>query len=191
MDGSNRKHIVVLPPETREHLESVARNGSAPAKKIMHARVLLMSDQQHPAGRYHDDQIAAALGIHINTVARIRTRFVLHGEGPTLDRKPRATPPVPPKLDGRAEAMLVAVCCSPPPQGQVRWTLHLLQQEMVGRKIVTSLCRETIRQTLKKTHYNLGASSDSASRNATRPASSHRWSRCSIFTPSRPTTRSR
>lgn len=191
MDGSNRKHIVVLPAEARERLEVMARNGSAPAKKITHARVLLMSDQQHPAGRYHDDQIAAALGIHINTVARIRTRFVLHGEAPALERKPRVTLPVPPKLDGRAEARLVALCCSPAPQGQVRWTLSLLQQEMVGRKIVTSISRETIRKTLKKTRCNLGASSDSASRNATRPGSSPRWSKCSISTPSRPTIRSR
>ena len=190
MDGSNHKHIVVLTPETRERLESIARNGSAPAKKIAHARVLLMSDQQHPAGRYHDDQIAGALGLHINTVARIRTRFVLHGEGPALDRKPRATPPISPKLDGRAEAMLVAICCSPAPQGQVRWTLHLLQQEMVGRKIVTRISRETLRKTLKKTRCSLGANSDSASQNATRPGSSPRWSRCSISTPSRPTTRS-
>ena len=67
-----------------------------------------------------------------------------------MDRKRRATPPIQPKLDGRAEAMLVAICCSDPPEGRVRWTLGLLQQEMVGRKIVTSICCETIRKTLKK-----------------------------------------
>ncbi len=60
------------PHEARERLESITRNGSAPAKKIQHARVLLMSDQDHPAGRYHDQQIAALLGIHVNTVAGIR-----------------------------------------------------------------------------------------------------------------------
>jgi len=191
MDGSNRKHTVELTGEARERLESITRNGSAPAKKILHARVLLMSDLHHPTGRYHDDQIAAALGIHVNTVARIRTRFVLQGEGPALDRKRRPMPPIPPKLDGRAEAMLVAICCSTPPQGRVRWTLHLLQQEMVGRKIVTRICRETIRKTLKKTCCSLGASSDSASPNATRPGSLHRWSRCLMSTPNRPTKMSR
>ena len=191
MDGSNRKHAVVLTAEARERLESITRNGSAPAKKILHARVLLMSDQQHPAGRYHDEQIAAALGIHINTVARIRTHFVLQGEAPALDRKMRPTSPVPPKLDGRAEATLVAICCSAPPQGQVRWTLHLLQQEMIGRNIVMSICRETIRKTLKKTRCSLGVRSDSAFPDATRPGSSPRWSRCSTCTLSRPTTRSR
>ena len=119
MDGSN-KFIVQLSAEARERLESITRNGSAPAKKILHARVLLMSDQHHASGRYHDHQIAAALGIHVNTVARIRKLFVQHGEQPAVDRKPRLTPPVPPKIDGKTEAMLVAVCCSKPPDGQTR-----------------------------------------------------------------------
>jgi hypothetical protein len=150
MKRSNRKYAVVLTPETRQRLESITRNGRAPAKKIQHARILLMSDTHHPAGRYHDAQIAAILGMHVNTVARIRKRFVCEGEGPALDRKKRRTPPIPPKLDGRAEAMLVALCCSDPPAGRARWSLRLLQQEMVGRKIVTSICCETIRKTLKK-----------------------------------------
>jgi transposase len=189
MDGT--KYVVDLTPEARARLEGVARNGSAPAKKIMHARVLLMSDQHHPGGRYHDHQIATALGIHINTVARIRKAYVRRGEGPALQRKPRLTPPTPPKLDGHHEALLVAICCSPPPQGQVRWTLSLLRQEMLGRKIVTSICRETIRKTLKKTRCGRGASDASAFPSGMPHASSPRWSRSWISTPSRWTTSGR
>lgn len=184
MDGSP-KHTVELCAEARERLENITHNGSAPAKKILHARVVLMSDQRHEAGRYHDHEIADALGIHINTVARIRKLFVLQGEQPALDRKVRLTPPVPPKIDGKAEAMLVAICCSPPPDGRVRWTLNLLQQEAVGRKIVTSICRETIRKTLKKTRLHLGASNVSAFPNAMRPASWRRWNRSWTSTPGR------
>ena len=185
MNTSHRKHVVVLTAEARERLESITRKGRAPAKKILHARVVLMSDANHPAGRYHDKEIATILGIHVNTVARIRTRFVLHGERPALERKKRVMPPTSPKLDGRAEALLVAICCSPPPEGRVRWTLRLLQQEMVGRRIVTRICCETIRQALKKTSCNLGASSDSVSRNGIRPGSSRRWNKCSMPTPGR------
>lgn len=181
MDGST-KYIVQLTPEIRGRLESVARNGSSPAKKILHARVLLMSDQHHEAGRYHDHEIATALGAHINTVARIRKLFVQQGEAPALDRKPRLTPPVQPKLDGHAEAALIALCCSPPPDGHVRWTLNLLRHETVGRKIVTSVSRETIRKTLKKTRWRHGANSASAFPNATRRVLSRRWSRCSTST---------
>jgi len=191
MDGPKHKYTVVLTPETRQHLESITHNGGAPAKKILHARVLLLSDSNHPAGRYHDDQIAAILGLHVNTVARIRTRFVLQGEGPALDRQGRATPPIPPKLDGRAEALLVAICCSPAPEGQCRWTLSLLQKEMVGRRIVTRICRETIRKTLKKTCCSLGVSSGSASPNGIGPGSSRRWNRCWTPTPGRSTRTSR
>ena len=185
MKGPNRKYAVELTAEARAGLESIARNGTAPAKKILHARVLLMSDQHHPAGRYPDDQIAAALGLHVNTVARIRTRFVLQGEGPALDRKPRSSPPCPAKLDGRGEAVLVAICCSAAPSGRTRWTLRLLQQEMVGRKIVTSISRETIRKTLKKTCCGLGVRSGFASPNAMRLGLSPRWRKCSTSTPSR------
>jgi transposase len=190
MAGANSKYRVVLSQETRQRLELITRNGSSPAKKILHARVLLMSDSEHPAGRYHDREIAGALGVHVNTVARIRKRFVLQGEGPALNRKPRPTPPTPPKLDGRAEAILVAICCSPPPEGRTRWTLTLLQEEMVGRRVVSSICCETIRKTLKKMCCNLGGSSDSVSPNVTQPGLSHRWSRSWTSMPRRRTTRS-
>ena len=180
MDGL--KYVVDLNPPTREHLEQIVRNGSSPAKKIMHARVLLLSDEHHPAGRYHDHQISRILGLHINTVARIRKAFVLQGQQPALERKRREIGPIPPKLDGHGEAQLIAICCSNPPQGRVRWTLSLLQKELIGRKIVTSICCETVRKTLKKTCSNRGASSVSAFPSVTAPASWRRWSRCSIFT---------
>jgi hypothetical protein len=183
--NSPRKYKVCLSAEQRQSLESFTRNGVAPAKKIQHARVLLLSDSDHPHGRYTDAQIASILGMHRNTVARVRTRFVREGEKPALDRRVRDTPPTPPKLDGQAEATLVAICCSAPPEGRVRWTLQLLRQEMVGRQIVTSICRETIRKTLKKTSFNPGESSGSASLSGMRPDSSHRWNRCSTPTASR------
>ena len=190
MDGST-KYAVRLAAAARRRLEAVARNGSAPAKKVWHARVLLMSDQDHDAGRYHDSQTAAALGLHVNTVARVRKRFVLEGEAPALDRRPRLTPPTPPKLDGHAEAALVATCCSAPPAGRARWTPELLRGETVGRGVVASVCRETVRTHLKKAASSPGGSGGSASRNRTRRGSSPRWSRCSTSTPGRPTPTSR
>ena len=193
MDGPRpRKYVVELKPEERRRLEDLVRNGSgAPAKKVTHARVLLMADRDHPAGRYRDHQIARALGMHVNTVANVRKAFVLRGERPALDRKRREAPPVPPKLDGAAEAQLVAICCSPPPAGRARWTLGLLCAELSGRKVVTSVCRETVRKALKKTCCGPGGRSGSASPNATRPGSSRRWSRCSTSTRCRPTRPSR
>jgi hypothetical protein len=144
MDGA-RKRAVRLTAEQRERLEGITRNGNSSAKRIMHARVLLMSDQDHPQGRYKDAQIGKHLGVCEKTVARIRSTFVRCGEAVALDRKVRESPPVPPKLDGAAEATLVAICCSPPPAGRARWTLSLLAEELVSRKVVTRICKETVR----------------------------------------------
>jgi hypothetical protein len=181
-----RKYEVRPSAEQRERLEGVTRNGRAPAKKIRHARVLLMSDRDHPAGRWHDAQIAAASGMHLNTVARVRKRFVLQGEAPALDRKPRLTPPVPPKIDGRVEAHLVAVCCSPPPAGRACWTMRLLADELVARRLVASISAEAVRLRLKKRGCRpRGGSSASASPSGRAAGSSRAWRKCSTSTPRR------
>jgi transposase len=178
---------VVLTPEQRTRLEDITRNGSAPAKKIRHAQVLLLSDGGRPGGRLTRDQIAQRLDMHVNTVDRIRRRFVTEGEAPALDRKPRLTPPVPAKIDGRVEAHLVAICCSQAPEGRTRWTLQLLADELKHRGLVTHVCAETVRQALKKPNCSLGGSSAGASPSATTPASSRRWKTSSTCT--RPRTR--
>jgi hypothetical protein len=174
MDGS-RKTVVRLTAEERERLDEITRNGSDSAKRIMHARVLLMADQDHPNGRYKDAQIAAALGVHVNTVARIRCKFACQGEQAAVDRKVRATPPVPAKVDGALEAQLIAVCCTPAPEGRRHWTMSLLADELMKRKLVVQIGRETVRVTLKKTAVSPGEPSGSASRSAMRPGSWLRW----------------
>src|SRR4051794_37087044 len=108
---------VVLSAEQRERLTEITRNGQVPAKKIRHAQVLLLSDGQRSGGRLTRDQIAEQLGMHVNPVDRTRKRFAPEGEAPPLNRKPRVTPPHPPKIDGRVEAHLVAICCSQAPEG--------------------------------------------------------------------------
>lgn len=113
-----------------------------------HANVLLMADDNAVAGRWRDEDISQALNMHINTVASIRKKFVLEGVKPALQRKYRETPPNPPKLDGKQEAHLIAICCSDPPAGRVRWTMQLLAKELVARKIIISISRETIRNRL-------------------------------------------
>ena len=128
------------------------------------------------------DPIAQRLDMHVNTVDRIRKRFVTEGEAPALDRKPRLTPPVPPKIDGRVEAHLVAICCGKAPEGRTRWTLKLLADELRRRDLVTQVCAETVRKALKKTSCSPGARNAGASRSATTPASSPRWRTSSTCT---------
>ena len=142
---------VLLDPQQRESLAEITRNGHAPAKKIRHAQVLLLSDHNRPGGRMTGPEVAAVLGMHVNTVARIRKRFSTEGERPALERKRRETPPVPAIVDGRVEAHLIAICTGPPPEGRVRWTMDLIAEEVVRRGVVESISGETVRVALKKT----------------------------------------
>lgn len=166
-----RKYVVRLTAEQRDRLVDLTRTGSAPVRKLSHARVLLLADADHPDGQRPDTYIATALGLHVNGVAKIRKRFTLDGEAPALDRKRRETPPVPPKVDGRVEAHLVAICCSKAPEGRARWTLSLLAKELTRRGFVTSISLETVRKTLKKTNCSRGGSSAGASPSVSRRGS--------------------
>ena len=165
------QYPVELTDEQRERLGRLTRTGSAPVSKVRHARVLLLSDGGRPSGRLTRDAIAEALGMHVNTVDRLRKRFVLEGEEPALNRKVRAEPPTPAKIDGRAEAHLVAICCLAAPKGRTRWTLQLLADELKRRGLVTSVSIETVRTTLKKTRCNPGGSSVGALRSGNRRGS--------------------
>lgn len=176
---------VMLSSEQRERLTDITRNGHAPVKKIRHAQVLLLSDGNRTGGRLTRDQIAEQLDMHVNTVDRIRKRFVTEGEAPALNRKPRATPPHPPKIDGRVEAHLVAICCSKAPEGRTYWTLQMLADELKQRRLVTTVCVETVRKALKKTNCSRGGRSAGASPSGTGPGSSPRWKTSSTCTPSR------
>lgn len=178
---------VFLSDEQRQRLTDVTRHGSAPVRKVRRAQVLLWSDRHREGGRLSRTEIGQRLGMHVNTVDRIRKAFVLDGEVPAIQRKARLTGPTPPRLDGRGEAQLVAICCSPPPEGRTRWTLTLLAHELKARSIVTSICAETVRQMLKKTSCSPGGRRPGASPNATPPASWPKWNRSWMSTPPRPT----
>ena len=87
----------------------------------------------------------------MQTIENIRVRFVTEGFEPTLERKKRAEPPTDCKLDGEAEAKLIAMRLGKPPAGYGHWTLRLLAEEMIALEIVESISYETVRRTLKKT----------------------------------------
>jgi hypothetical protein len=173
---------VLLTSEQRTALEEITRNGRNSAKKIRRAQVLLWSDVNREGGRLSSREIAEQLGMHDNSVDRIRKQFVLEGEGATLERKVRATPAVAAKIDGQVEAHLIAICCGPAPEGRARWTLTLLANELKRKGLVTSVCAETVRTALKKTNLSLGGSSVGAFPIGTRHGSSHRWKRFSMST---------
>ena len=186
MPNPANKMRVCLTPDQREKFEAICRQQSVPVAILRRARIMLLADEGQLGGCWPDHEIAAEVGVCERQVVRIRQRFVREGDA-ALERKPR--PSVPGKLDGVAEAHLVRLCCSTPPEGRDRWTLQLLCDELGRLQIVESVCRETVRKCLKKTRCSLGGSSGSASRRRTGPGSLPIWRRSWTSTKS-PTTRS-
>jgi transposase len=150
-----KKYRVKLTNEEREHLEGLISRGTVAARKATHARILLHADESSDAGYFKDEDIAEVLHIGRVTVERVRKRFVEEGLESALIPKPR-TRHRPKKLDGEAEAFLVATACSKAPEGRTDWTLQLLADRLVECQVVDSISAEAVRQVLKKTRSNPG-----------------------------------
>ncbi len=151
-----KKYQVTLTGEERNSLQALIAAGKAAAKKLLHARILLKADAAAGAPAWTDARIADALEVHPNTVERLRERFVEQGLDAALGRKKQDRPSRARTLDGQAEARLIAVACSEPPLGRVRWTLRLLADKLVELEIVDTVSTETIRRALKKTNSSRG-----------------------------------
>ena len=150
-----KKYIVTLKDEERGALRAMIATGKASARKLMHARVLLKAERRKKHREWEDTRIAAALEVSVSTIEKVRQRLVEEGfEAALVPRPPRRE--YARKLDGKAEAHLIALACSTPPDGHGRWTLRLLADRMVRLDHVDSLSHETVRQVLKKTRSSRG-----------------------------------
>ena len=170
-----KKYKVTLTAEERQHLSGLIASGKAAARKLAHARVLLHADAAPGGPAWTDERIAEAVAVGRATVERVRQRFVEQGLAAALSRKQQDRPSRPRKLDGRAEARLIALACSAPPQGRKEWTMRLLADKLVELEVVDTVCDETVRQALKKTISDRGSSRRGASRPTPMPNSSGAW----------------
>ena len=135
-----RKYVARFTSQQRVELEVVVRSQKASALVAKRARVLLLTDADHPEGRRPDSQIAELVGMTEKQVKRIRQKCVQQGLGATLKRQTRSDAGIPKTIDGEVEAKLVTLCCSTPPAGQERWTLQLLVDELCRLKVVARVC---------------------------------------------------
>jgi transposase len=140
-----KKYIINLNEDEREQLLEMTCKGELKVRKFKRAMILLKADDG-----LRDPQIMAALNVSRPTVERIRKRYVHGGLEKALNEDPR--PGQKRKLDGRAEAQLIAVTCTQAPAGYDHWTMRLLADKLVELEIVESISHETVRQTLKKTN---------------------------------------
>jgi len=140
----------------RARLQALVSNGTATAHAHIHARILLKADEGPDGPAWTDAMISSALDVGMSTVARVRQTAVQDGLDAALQRRlPKRV--YPRTLDGVAEAHLVALTCSTPPEGAGRWSLRLLADQMVELDYVEAVSHETVRQTLKKTNSSRGA----------------------------------
>jgi len=151
-----KKYIVDLTTDERNQLLSLFRGGEQSVRKVARARILLKASEG-----LTDEEIAAALSIGEATVERTRKRFVEEGLQALNERR---RPGKRRKLTGKQEAHLIAVACTPAPEGHARWTLKLLAGKVVELGFAPSIARETVRQVLKKTNLSLGKNSSGVCR---------------------------
>jgi hypothetical protein len=149
-----KKYIVELTTEERSQLNAIVQADRMAAYKRRHAEMLLATDQGPNGPAMKDADIAAAFGCTAKTVERLRQHCVEQGLDATLEHGNRGSYRVR-RLDGRAEAHLIALACGEPPAGRNRWSLRLLADQMVALKHVDQCSHMAVKRTLKKTSLSL------------------------------------
>jgi transposase len=146
-----KKYIVTLTQEEKKILGEIVNKGKHTAEKRKRAQALLLADEN-----YTDDMIAERSGLSRRGLEQLRQRFVEEGFETTLAGKPRGHRPK--ALEGKDEARLIALACSPKPEGRSRWSLRLLSEawETLAHTDTKTVSYQAIRRTLKKTKLNLG-----------------------------------
>ena len=150
-----KRYRVTLTESERSDLQKMVSVGKAAAQKLVRARILLLADQAEGGSAKSDPEIAESLGCGRASVERVRKRFVEEGLETALNPKPSQRV-YERKMDGKAEAHLMALACGAPPEGRARWTLRLLSDQMVVLEHVEAISFETVRRVLKKTNLSLG-----------------------------------
>ena len=150
------KYAVRLEPEQKEELQHLIRVGKSSARVTARARILLKSDDGWAA-----PQVAEALDVALGTVYRIKQHFTEEGLERALRDRRQANRYR--KLDDWGEAHLVALACSPAPEGHDHWTLRLLAGKVVELGLASSMSHEGVRKRLKKTLSSRGRRRNGAS----------------------------
>jgi hypothetical protein len=144
-----KKYVVRLSAEEREQLEALIGKGKGPAQRLLKGRILLKADVSEAGEGWSDGRMIEALGTSPSMVYRVRKQVVEEGFEAVLNRKQRATPAIARIFDGEREAKLIALACSKPPKGWARWTLRLLENEVVELHIVDRASDSTISRRLR------------------------------------------
>jgi len=145
-----KKYPVILSEAEREELKRLIAAGTSPARKLVHARILLKADESPEGAGWVDERVAEAVEVSQPTVSRVRKQYFCEGLESALNRRPPKRE-YHRKLDGEQEAHLLALACSEPPEGRARWSLRLLADKLVELEVVEDVSYQTVGRVLKKT----------------------------------------
>ena len=165
------RYRVTLTQEERTELDSLSTKGRRAAQTVLYARALLLLDAGEHRLPWSVGKVAEAIGKTSRSLEKMKKRFVEEGLEAAIERKKRETPPREIKFGGEFEAKLIALACSPPPEGRSRWTIRLLGEKVVELKIVPSVSAMTVCNTLKKTNFSLTEANTGKYRPITTPLS--------------------
>lgn len=149
------KYKVTLTEEERENLLVITKGGRHSSKRVIHSLILLNCDEGDFGNKVRNVDVAQVLNIGMRTIDRVKKKFVEEGFDAALENRPTRRV-YDRKIDGDAEAHLVALACSQAPDGFAKWSLRLLADKMVELEYVDEISYETVRRVLKKTNYSLG-----------------------------------
>ena len=151
----NQKYRVELTEAERDQLKQLLSSGTSSARKVRRAQILLKSDSSAEGAKWSYQAIGEAFNVSQPTISEVRRAYVAGGLEAALNRK-KPDRVYERRLDGEAEAHLIALACSEPPAGYERWTLRLLKARLIKLSYVENISHETIRTTLKKMNLSLG-----------------------------------
>jgi len=142
-----------LTKQERTELSQLIKSGKHSARVLGRARILLLLDRSQGEKRKLQE-VADAMLASMGTVFNVKKRYLEGGLEQGLYERPR--PGAAPKITGEVEAYLIALVCSDPPEGQVRWTLRLLADKLVELELVETISHVAVGNALKKTNLSLG-----------------------------------
>ncbi len=165
------RYRITLTQEERVELEELSTKGKKAAQTVLYARALLLLDAGEHGSPWPVEKVAQAIGKTSRSLEKMKKRFVEEGLDRAVERKKRETPPREIEFGGEFEAKLIALACSPPPEGRARWTMRLLGEKAVELKIVPRVSAMTVCNTLKKTSFSLTEANTGRSRQRAAPPS--------------------
>ena len=146
---------ITIDKNERSALEKIVSSGKSSAKEVLRANIILNSDCSEGHVPVRLRELAALLNTSTTTIQNVRRGYYKSSMDATIQRKKRETPPVPPKIDGKFEARLIALACNDPPEGYAKWNLRLLADRTVELGYIDSVSHMTISRVLKKTNLSL------------------------------------